>query len=107
MSWLFSRALVEASSEDTCLVSALSMPSNENPTLPLYLPPDKMTDFSRLSRFGMTFAPKDHSIDRIDHAVMASDGCPLNPNWAEWLLEHSPSSQIAANDNYEDDWDSW
>ncbi|RDL50810.1 hypothetical protein BLJAPNOD_01935 [Ensifer sp. M14] len=57
MSWLFSRALVEAFSEDTCLVGAPSVPSNENPTPPLFLPPDKMTDFSRLSRFGMTFAP--------------------------------------------------
>ncbi len=57
MSWLFSRALVEAFSEDTCLVGAPSVPSNENPTPLLFLPLDKMTDFSRLSRFGMTFAP--------------------------------------------------
>lgn len=57
MSWLFSRALVEAYSEDTCLVGARSAPSNENLTPQLFLPLDKMKGFSRLSRFGMTFAP--------------------------------------------------
>ena len=57
MSWLFSQALVAEFLEDTCLVGVPSAPSNANPTPQLYLPLDKMTDFSRLSRFGMTFAP--------------------------------------------------
>ena len=34
-----------------------SVPSSGNPTQQAYLPPDKMTDFSRLSRFGMTYKP--------------------------------------------------
>lgn len=29
---------------------------------------------------------KDRSNDRIDHAVMASDGGQLNPQWVEWLM---------------------
>lgn len=57
MSWLFSRALVAAYSEDTCSAGAPSAPSNTNPTPQAYCAPDKMTAFSRLSRFGMTFAP--------------------------------------------------
>jgi len=57
MSWLFSQALVEAFSEDTSLDGEPSAPSNGNPTQQAYLSPDKMTDFSRLSRFGMTFKP--------------------------------------------------
>ena len=34
-----------------------SVPSSETPTPQAYLPADRMTDFSRLSRSGMTFAP--------------------------------------------------
>lgn len=29
---------------------------------------------------------KDRSNDRLDHAVMASDGGQLNPTWVEWLM---------------------
>ena len=57
MSWLFSRALVEAFSEDTCSDGALSALSSGSPTPQAYLPPDRMTAFSRPSRFGMTFSP--------------------------------------------------
>lgn len=57
MSWLFSRALVEASSGGGCLAGAPSAPSSGSPTPQAYLPPDRMTAFSRPSRFGMTFAP--------------------------------------------------
>ena len=57
MSWLYSRALVEAFSEANCLDGEQSVPSSGNPTPQAYLPPDRMTAFSRPSRFGMTFAP--------------------------------------------------
>jgi hypothetical protein len=57
MSWLFSQALVEAFSEANCLDGEQFVPSSGNPTPQAYLSPDKMTDFSRLSRFGMTFKP--------------------------------------------------
>jgi len=29
---------------------------------------------------------RDRSNDRLDHAVMASDGGQLNPTWVEWLM---------------------
>ena len=29
---------------------------------------------------------KSRARDRIDHAVMASDGGQLNPEWVEWLM---------------------
>ena len=57
MSWLFSRALVEAFSEDTCSDGAPSAPLSGNPTPQAYLPPDRMMAFCRPSRFGMTFSP--------------------------------------------------
>ena len=57
MSWLFSQALVEEYLGDTCSDGEPSAQSNGNPTQLAYLPPDRMTAFSRLSRFGMTFKP--------------------------------------------------
>jgi len=57
MSWLYSQALVAEYLEGTCSDGAPFAPSNGNPTPQAYLPPDKMTAFSRPSRFGMTFAP--------------------------------------------------
>jgi len=57
MSWLFSQALVEEYSPGSCSDGELSAQSNGNPTQLAYLPPDRMTAFSRLSRFGMTFKP--------------------------------------------------
>jgi len=57
MSWLFSQALVEEYLEEHCSDGEQSVPLNGNRTQLAYLPPDKMMDFSRLSRFGMTFKP--------------------------------------------------
>ncbi len=57
MSWLFSRALVEAFSEATCSDGARSALLSGSPTPQAFLPPDRMTAFSRPSRFGMTFKP--------------------------------------------------
>jgi hypothetical protein len=57
MSWLYSRALVEEYSEDICLAGEQFAQLNGNPMQLAYLSPDKMTEFSRLSRFGMTFKP--------------------------------------------------
>jgi hypothetical protein len=62
MSWLFSRALVEVFSDATCSDGARSALSNGNPTPQAFLPPDRMTAFSRPSRFGMTFAPLTDSL---------------------------------------------
>ena len=57
MSWLFSQALVEASLVDTSLVGEQFVQSNGKPTQQAYCAPDKMTDFSRLSQFGMMYKP--------------------------------------------------
>jgi len=57
MSWLFSRALVEEYSAANCLDGEQSAPLNGSLIPQAYCAPDKMTAFSRLSRFGMTFKP--------------------------------------------------
>jgi hypothetical protein len=57
MSWLFSQALVEAYSADICSDGEQSAPLNGNHIQQAYCASDKMKDFSRLSRFGMTYKP--------------------------------------------------
>lgn len=57
MSWLYSRALVVAYWEGSCSDGGQSAPLNTNPMPRAFCSPDRMTDFCRLSRFGMTFAP--------------------------------------------------
>jgi hypothetical protein len=57
MSWLFSQALVEEYLADTSLDGEPSVPLSGNLTQQAYCAPDKMTVFSRLSRFGMTYKP--------------------------------------------------
>lgn len=57
MSWLFSRALGEEFLEENCSDGEPSVQLNGNHTPQAYLSSDKMTGFSRLSRFGMTFKP--------------------------------------------------
>lgn len=66
MSWIISQALMKGfenshslpeqaaeSSEGTCSDGERSAPSKSSPMQRVYLSPDKMTAFSRLSRFGM------------------------------------------------------
>ena len=57
MSWLFSQALVEEYLGESCLDGEPSVQSNGNHTQQAYCSPDKMTEYSRLSRFGMMFKP--------------------------------------------------
>jgi DNA (cytosine-5)-methyltransferase 1 len=57
MSWLYSQALVEEYLVDTSWDGEQSVQSSGNHTQQAYLSPDKMTEYSRLSRFGMTFKP--------------------------------------------------
>ena len=66
MTWLISQALMnslclqgqeEESLEENCLDGELSVPLSGNNTQQAYCAPDKMTKFSRLSRFGMTYKP--------------------------------------------------
>ena len=57
MSWLFSQALVEEYSVDTSSDGEQSAPLSGSNTQQAYCAPDKMTAFSRLSRFGMMYRP--------------------------------------------------
>jgi DNA (cytosine-5)-methyltransferase 1 len=66
MSWLISQALMNSlclqeQVEEYLAANSLdgeqSAPLNGKPIQQAYCAPDKMTDFSRLSRFGMTFKP--------------------------------------------------
>lgn len=70
MAWIISSALMRAYenshsslalaaeySADTCSDGGLSAQLKSSPIPQAYLSPDKMTAFSRLSRFGMTFEP--------------------------------------------------
>ena len=57
MSWLYSRALVEEYLAGKFLDGELCAQLNGNPMPQAYLPQDKMKDFLKVSRFGMTFKP--------------------------------------------------
>jgi hypothetical protein len=57
MSWLYSQALVEEYLGESSLDGEQSAPLSGNPIQQAYCAPDKMTVFSRLSRFGMTYKP--------------------------------------------------
>jgi hypothetical protein len=62
MSWLYSQVLVAEYSEANSLAGAPSALSSASPTPQAYSSLDRMTAFSRLSRFGMTFAPLTESL---------------------------------------------
>jgi len=55
MSWLFSQALVVEYLGENFSDGAQSAQSNGKPIQQAYCAPDKMTAFSKLSRFGMTY----------------------------------------------------
>ena len=57
MSWLFSQALAVEYLEENSLDGEQSAQLNGNHTQQAYCAHDKMTAFSRLSRFGMTYKP--------------------------------------------------
>ena len=65
--WRSSQALEVASLEESSSDGNASAQLNGNHTPLLYLPPDRMKAFSRLSRFGMTFRPltDDHGEDLL------------------------------------------
>jgi len=57
MSWLYSQALVEEYLGDISLDGEQSVLLNGSNTQQAYCAPDKMTGFSRLSQYGMTYKP--------------------------------------------------
>jgi hypothetical protein len=62
MSWLYSRVLVEEYLGDISSDGEQSVQSNGSNTQLAYCAPDKMTGFSRLSRFGMMYKPLTESL---------------------------------------------
>jgi hypothetical protein len=64
MSWLYSQVLVAEYLGENYLDGEQSVPLSGNSTQLAYLPQDKMTDFSRLSRFGMMFKPLTESLGK-------------------------------------------
>ncbi len=112
MSWLFSRALVAEYLGENSLDGELSAPLNGNPIPQAYCAPDKMTDFSRLSRFGMTFKPLTESrgeelltLYRADFlakisplqekatALMESEA-ECGNTWRGWLAKYDPNTSL-------------
>ena len=69
MSWLFSQALVEEYLGDICLDGEQFALLNGKPIQQAYCAPGKMTDFCRLSRFGMMFKPL--TADRGEELLMS------------------------------------
>jgi hypothetical protein len=57
MSWLFSQVLVAEYLGENYSDGEQSVPLSGNNTQLAYLPQDKMTDYSKVSRFGMMFKP--------------------------------------------------
>ncbi len=84
MSWLFSRALVEAFSADICLDGELSALSSGTPTPQAYLSQGRTTAAWKPSRFGTTFRPL--TDDRNSRPLSEFVGGLLNPTWVEWLM---------------------
>jgi hypothetical protein len=112
MSWLYSRVLVEEYLGENFSDGEPSAPLNGSPTQQAYCAPDKMTDFSRLSQFGMTYKPLTENrgeelltLFRADfHAktsqqpekaqvLMEKDqGC--GATWRGWLAKYDPVSSL-------------
>ena len=110
MSWLFSRALGEAFLAGNCLDGEPSPLSSGESTPQAYCAPDKMTAFSRLSRFGMTFKPltANHGADLLTWYLAASrartsalpekaqaspaSDLECGPTWRGSLAKYDPAS---------------
>ena len=110
MSWLYSRALVEEFLEGISSDGEQSAQSNGNHTPQAYLSNDKMTAFSRLSRFGMTFKPlmDDLGAELLTWFLEASrartsalpekelgstESGPLcGDTWRGWLAKYDPNT---------------
>jgi hypothetical protein len=110
MSWLYSRALVEAFSEGTSLAGELCAPSSGSLIPQAYCAPDKTTAFSRLSRFGMTFKPL--TADRGEELLMSylaafpartfqsrgggqastESEAECGDTWRGWLAKYDPAT---------------
>ncbi len=112
MSWLFSQALVEEYLGDICSDGEPSVQSSGSNTQLAYLPQDKMTDFSRLSQFGMMFKPLTESrgeelltLFRAGFHVKTSqpqekemdlmeNDQECGNTWRGWLAKYNPDTSL-------------
>ena len=110
MSWLFSRALVEACSGANSSGGEQSALSNGNHTPQAYLSPDRMTGFLRLSRSGMTFEPLTAdrgealltlflegfhartSASPVKETASTEKGQDSGEKWRGWLAKYDPAT---------------
>ena len=93
MSWHYSQALVAEYSAANCSDGEPSAQSSASLTPLLYCAPDRMTAFSRLSRFGMTCAPLTASLgaDLLTWYLAASLAkTSAQQEVAQGLTEHDP-----------------
>ncbi len=112
MSWLFSQVLVEEFLGENCLDGEQSVQSSGNPIQQAYCAPDKMMDFSRLSRFGMTYKPlmetrgeellmsyraafpaKTSQLPEKEMDLMESEA-ECGHTWRGWLAKYDPDSSL-------------
>jgi hypothetical protein len=125
MSWLFSQALVAEYLGENFLDGEQSAPLNGKPTQQAYCAPDKMTVFSRLSRFGMTYKPlMEHHGEELLKSYLAAfhvqtsasqeeaqDSMESTPpcgiTWRGWLAKFDPDSYSwkTAQCSFIEDWD--
>jgi hypothetical protein len=97
MSWLFSQALVEEYLPPNCLDGEQSVQSSGKPTQQAYCAPDKMTVFSRLSRFGMTYKPlMEHHGEELLKSYLAAFHVPtsVSQDAVQDLMESTPPCGI-------------
>jgi hypothetical protein len=112
MSWLFSQALVAEYLGGNFSDGEQSAPLNGNPIQQAYCAPDKMTDFSRLSRFGMTYKPLTENLGE-ELLTLFRAGFPVKTlaqpekaqgltesdqecgaTWRGWLAKYDPDTSL-------------
>ena len=112
MSWLFSQALVEEFLGARSSDGEQSAPSNGNPTPLAYCAPDKMKDFSRLSRSGTMYKPltedlgeellksyreaflvKTSPLQEKEMGLMENDP-QCGTTWRGWLAKYDPNTSL-------------
>ena len=112
MSWLFSRVLVEEYLGENCLDGEPSVQSNGKPTPLAFCAPDRMKAYSRLSRYGVTFAPLTAnlgeelltsyragfpvrtSLSREKEMDLKESEVQCGTKWRGWLARFDPDSSL-------------
>ena len=134
MSWLYSQALVAEFSAATSSDGVRSALSSSSPTPQAFLPPDKMTAFSRPSRSGMTFATLTDDLGAdlltwfladsrvrtypllggVPESTASDQGC--GEKWRASLAKYDPDSclwktaqlsLLADSDEFSETWPKW